>query len=332
MQTKTIKSIKFGDRIVYFIFFSVLAVTPAIFRSPYVVTVLFFSLMYTILALSYNLVLGHTGLFSLAHAAFFAIGAYTSALLSVDWSMQFLPAILAAGLSSMVVAYAIIIVALKTTYHSFGLITLAFASIISLIYKNWVEITRGPMGIPGVPRPYFELFSLRIDFSTDIHCYYLMLVVAVLSLWLLHRVARSRVGRALAAIRENPILAESVGINSKKYMTLAFILGAFFAGISGSLYVHFVQYINPDSFAMSLTVTALAMTIIGGLGGFRGVLLTSFILYLVPELLRFSPEWREVFFGAFLLACVYLLPEGVEGLFKSVSKRLFKKRWSINVS
>jgi branched-chain amino acid transport system permease protein len=232
---------------------------------------------------------------------------------------------LAAGLSSLIVAYVIALVALRTTYHSFGLITLAFTSIISLIYKNWVEITRGPMGIPGVPQPYFELFFFRIDVSTYLQYYYLTLLIIVLSLLFLRKVIRSRIGRALVAIRENPVLAESVGINSKKYMVLAFVLGGFFAGLSGSLYVHFVRFINPDAFAMALTVTALTMTIIGGLGGFNGVVFTAFILFIVPEILRFSPEWRELLFGVFLLACVYLLPEGVEGYFKSILRSSRKK-------
>lgn len=320
LSVKSVKSHK-----IYVIFFLLLCVIPLILSSSYVIAVLIFSLIYTLLAVSYNLVLGYTGLFSLAHASFFAIGAYTSALLSVDLKVQFLPAMLAAGLSSLIVAYVIALVALRTTYHSFGLITLAFTSIISLIYKNWVEITRGPMGIPGVPQPYFELFFFRIDVSTYLQYYYLTLLIIVLSLLFLRKVIRSRIGRALVAIRENPVLAESVGINSKKYMVLAFVLGGFFAGLSGSLYVHFVRFINPDAFAMALTVTALTMTIIGGLGGFNGVVFTAFILFIVPEILRFSPEWRELLFGVFLLACVYLLPEGVEGYFKSILRSSRKK-------
>lgn len=305
----------------YLIFLFILSILTMIIRIPYIVTVLVFSLIYIILAMSYNLILGYTGLFSLAHAAFFAVGAYTSALLSVDLKVQFIPALLLAGISSMVAAYGIIKVALKTSYHSFGLVTLAFSSILALVYKNWVEITRGPMGIPGVPRPYLELLSLRIEFFTDLQCYYLILTITALSVWFLLKVFRSRIGRALIAIRENQVLAESVGINSKKYMTLAFVLGAFFAGIAGSLYVHYVRYINPESFSLSLTVTTITMVIIGGQGGFKGVLITAIALYMIPEFLRISPDWRDVLFGIVLLVCVRFFPEGIEGAFKPLFKR-----------
>ena len=305
----------------YLILILVLSITPLLIRIPYVTTILYFSLIYIILALSYNLVLGYTGLFSLAHAAFFAVGAYTSALLSVNLKMQFLPSIFMAGLSAMILAYAIILVALRTSYHSFGLVTLALSLILTLIYKNWVEITKGPMGIPGIPRPYIEFLSFSIEFSTDIQCYYLALVITVLSLLFLRRVTSSRVGRALVALRENLILAESIGINSKKYMIFAFVLGAFFAGVSGSLYAHFVRYINPEVFSTSLTVMSLTIAIIGGIGGFDGVLIAALLLYIVPEILRFAPEWREVLFGVVLLACIYFFPDGLEGIFKSLFKR-----------
>lgn len=297
------------------------ALLPVIFPSRYLITILIFSLIYALLAISYNLVLGHAGLFSLAHAAFFAVGAYSSALLSVNLNVQFIPSLITAGILTAILAYAIGSIATRTTYHSFGLVTLAFASIISLIFKNWIELTRGPMGIPGIPRPYLQLFNFKIEVTTDLHYYYLTLTIVTISLLFLHKLITSQIGRALRAIRENSVLAEAVGLSSKKYMILAFTISGFFAGISGILYVHFVQYINPDAFALSLTVTALAMTIIGGHGGFSGVLIASFMLFIIPELLRVSPEWREVLFGIFLLLCVYFMPEGLEGLLKQLTTK-----------
>lgn len=311
-----------SDIVYYLALFFIMSLIPVIINVPYITTVMAFSLIYIVLALSYNLVLGYAGLFSLAHAAFFAVGAYTSALLSVDFKVQFPLSILTAGVSSAIVAYAMVLIALRTEQHSFGLVTLAFSSILALIYKNAVEITRGPMGIPGIPRPFLALLSFKVYFFTDIQCYYLMLIITFLCIWFLRKLCGSRIGRALIALRENIVLAETVGINSKNYLILAFVTGAFFAGISGSLYAHYVRFINPDCFSMSLTTMALTITLIGGLGGFKGVLIAAFALFLIPEALRFSPEWRDIIFGVVLMIFVRYLSEGIEEGFKSLVKKL----------
>lgn len=271
--------------------------------------------MYAVLAMSYNLVLGNLGLFSLAQSAFFGIGAYVSALLSLHAGLSFLPAFLVSGIVASVFAYAIGWVALRTSYHAFAIITLAFALVMQYVVKNWVTVTGGPMGIPGIPSPVLLLPGLfTMTISSMQAYYYLILVLTVASFVFFYRLVNSRIGRAFLSVRENALLAGSFGINVAKYKLMAFMISAFFTGLVGSFYAYYISFISPEVFDFSITVTLLVMVVVGGRGNLEGVFVTSYALFIIPELLRITPAWREIIYGIVMFCFVLFMPEGLAKL------------------
>jgi branched-chain amino acid transport system permease protein len=277
--------------------------------NPYQLHVLIMAGIFAILALSLNLLLGYTGQLSLGHAAFFGIGAYTSALLALRLDCPFwlgLPAgVAAAGLAG----WAIGRLALKLRGAYFVLVTISFAGVISLVSINWMELTNGPLGLPGVPAPTLGALSLR----TKGAYYYLVLVAAALAYAVCHGVVRSRVGRALVALRENEPLAESVGIDGTRYLVLAAVVSAALAGGAGSLYAHYTRFVSPEVFLFSYTVTMVIMVVGGGKGTLAGPVVGALLFTALPEALRevVSWQWQMLLYGVILLALVYFLPRGI---------------------
>jgi len=298
----------------YPIFFFVLLVLPLVTSSRYVFHLFIIGGMYCILAQSYNLVLGYVGLLSFAHAAFFGIGAYTSALLAIKLGVPYIVGFFLAGIAASICAYFIALLALRTSYHHFAFITLALALMIQLVFKNWVALTGGPMGVTGIPHPSLNILNrVQIEVGSPLGYYYFMLLLVVVCVLISYRLVNSRIGRAFLSVRENPMLAESFGINIDKFKVMAFVISAFFAGWMGSFYAHYILFISPDVFALSITVTALVMVLVGGRGTMEGVFFGSYILYIIPELLRIAPEWREILYGVFLFLFVVFMPEGIAG-------------------
>src|SRR5207247_1561185 len=209
---------------------AVAAVTaPLWVANPYHLHVLIMAGIFTILALSLNLLLGYTGQLSLGHAAFFGIGAYTSALLTVTLEWSFWPALVAAIALAGAAGWFIGRLSLKLRGAYFVLVTISFAGVISLVSVNWIELTNGPLGLPGVPAPELGPWSLR----TKTAYYYLVLAAVAVSYVVSRRLVRSRVGRALVALRENEPLAESVGVDVTHYLVLATVVSAAMAGLGG---------------------------------------------------------------------------------------------------
>jgi len=281
--------------------------------------------MYCILAQSYNIVLGYVGLLSFAQAAFFGVGAYTSGLLAVKFGVPFVVGFFLAGIVAAVCAYFIAILALRTSYHHFAFITLAIALIIQIFVKNWVTLTGGPMGLPGIPHPELNILSIKIRVGSPLDYYYFMLLLVVVCLLIIHRLVNSRIGRAFRSVRENPMLAESFGINIDKYKIMAFVISAFFAGWMGSFYAHYILFISPEIFGLYMTITVLVIVLIGGRGTMEGVFFGSYILYIIPELLRMTPEFREILYGVVLFLFVVFLPGGIAEKMRSALSGSGKK-------
>jgi branched-chain amino acid transport system permease protein len=289
----------------------VAAVTaPLWVANPYHLHVLIMAGIFTILALSLNLLLGYTGQLSLGHAAFFGIGAYTSALLSLpplEWS--FWLALPAAALAAGLAGWAIGRLALKLRGAYFVLVTISFAGVISLVSINWMQLTNGPLGLPGVPPPTLGPWTLR----TKTTYWYLVLAGAAVAYLICRRLVYSRIGRAFVALRENEPLAESVGIDGTRYLVLAAVVSAAMAGVGGSLYAHYTRFVSPEVFLFSYTVTMVIMVIAGGQGTLAGPMVGALLFTALPEALREAVawQWQMLAYGLVLILCVFFLPRGI---------------------
>jgi ABC-type branched-subunit amino acid transport system ATPase component/ABC-type branched-subunit amino acid transport system permease subunit len=265
--------------------------------------------IFTILALSLNLLLGYTGQLSLGHAAFFGIGAYTSALLALKLGWPFWLGLPSAAALAGVAGWAIGRLALKVRGAYFVLVTISFAGVISLVSVNWMELTNGPLGLPGVPAPELAGVSFRTKFAY----YYLVLAAAVGAYVVCHRLVQSRIGRAFLALRENEPLAESVGVDPTRTLVLAAVVSAAMAGVAGSLYAHYVRFVSPEVFLFSYTVTMVIMVVAGGKGTLAGPVVGAILFTVLPEVLReaMAWQWQLLAYGVLLVLLVFFLPRGI---------------------
>ena len=282
---------------------------PLWLQSPYHVHVAIMAGIFGVLAMSLNLLLGYTGQLSLGHAAFFGVGAYTSALLTLKLEWSFWPALaVAVGLAGAA-GFFIGRLALKLRGAYFVLVTISFAGVISLVSVNWIELTNGPLGLPGVPAPELGPWSLR----TKTAYYYLVLAAVALSYAVCRRIVRSRIGRALVALRENEALAESIGVDVTHYLVLAAVVSAAMAGLGGSLYAHYTRFVSPEVFLFTYTVTMVIMVVAGGKGTLAGPLVGAVLFTVLPEALRAAAswQWQMLAYGVLLVALVFFLPRGI---------------------
>jgi branched-chain amino acid transport system permease protein len=282
---------------------------PLWLQSPYHVHVAIMAGIFGVLAMSLNLLLGYTGQLSLGHAAFFGVGAYTSALLTLKLEWSFWPALaVAVGLAGAA-GFFIGRLALKLRGAYFVLVTISFAGVISLVSVNWIELTNGPLGLPGVPAPELGPWSLR----TKTAYYYLVLAAVALSYAVCRRIVRSRIGRALVAFRENEALAESIGVDVTHYLVLAAVVSAAMAGLGGSLYAHYTRFVSPEVFLFTYTVTMVIMVVAGGKGTLAGPLVGAVLFTVLPEALRAAAswQWQMLAYGVLLVALVFFLPRGI---------------------
>jgi branched-chain amino acid transport system permease protein len=282
---------------------------PLWLQSAYHLHVAIMAGIFGVLALSLNLLLGFTGQLSLGHAAFFGIGAYTSALLTLKLEWSFWPALVAAVALAAAAGWLIGRLALKLRGAYFVLVTISFAGVISLVSVNWIELTNGPLGLPGVPAPELWGWSLRSKSAY----YYLVLVALALSFLVCARLVRSRIGRAFVALRENEALAESIGVDVTHYLVLAAVVSAAMAGLGGSLYAHYTRFVSPEVFLFTYTVTMVVMVVAGGKGTLAGPLVGAVLFTTLPEALReaTSWQWQMLAYGVLLVLLVFFMPRGI---------------------
>ena len=279
-------------------------------QQRYVLHVLIFTAIFAALALSYDLVVGHVGSLSLAHPAFFGIGAYAAAILATRAGWPFLASVLAAVLAAALVAALVGVPLFRLAEHAFAVGTLGLALVASVVANNWVEVTRGPLCITGIPKP--RLGALAI---TTLPAFYWLALTALVAVALLYRgLTTFRLGRAFHAVRDNEPLAGAAGIDPLKYRLLAFTLAAAIAGGVGALYVHYLSVMCPEEMTISLTVNLLVIVFLGGVGSLRGVLVGAVLFTALPEVLRLAPTWRLVIYGGLLLLVVIRSPGGLESL------------------
>jgi branched-chain amino acid transport system permease protein len=282
---------------------------PLWLQSAYHLHIALMAGIFGVLALSLNLLLGFTGQLSLGHAAFFGIGAYTSALLTLKLEWSFWSALVAAVALAAAAGWLIGRLALKLRGAYFVLVTISFAGVISLVSVNWIELTNGPLGLPGVPAPELWGWSLRSKSAY----YYLVLVALALSFLVCARLVRSRIGRAFVALRENEALAESIGVDVTHYLVLAAVVSAGMAGLGGSLYAHYTRFVSPEVFLFTYTVTMVVMVVAGGKGTLAGPLVGAVLFTTLPEALReaTSWQWQMLAYGVLLVLLVFFIPRGI---------------------
>jgi branched-chain amino acid transport system permease protein len=206
---------------------------------------------------------------------------------------------------------------LRLSRHAFAIVTLSFALLCMIISRDWVSLTRGAMGIPGLAVPQFNFpggLSWRLNKPTDF--YYLLLGLAVVCQAVIYAVVTSRIGRALKAVKMNEPLAQSQGINPLRYKLMAVTLSAFMTGLMGGFFVFYLTIVDPSIFDFYYTETMLIMVILGGAGSFWGVLFSSAILSLLPDMLRFTTDLRMVLYGFILIIAMLVFPGGIGGWFE----------------
>jgi branched-chain amino acid transport system permease protein len=272
--------------------------------------------IYAIFALSLNLEVGYTGLFNFGHVAFFAIGAYTSALLTLA-GVPFVWGLSAALFMAGFCGFLLSIPALKLQGDYFGIATLGFGEILRMIFNNEVWLTKGPMGLPGIPRP--ELFGIVFDTLPR----YLVLSsgFALLTFAILAFVALSPFGRALKAVRDDETAAEILGKNAYRFKIKSFVIGSVFAGLAGVLWAHYTTFISPGDFTLTETILVLLIVVMGGKGTFLGPVVGAVVLIVFQESVRFlrlPPEWtrllgplQQMIFGLLLIVLMVFRPEGI---------------------
>lgn len=286
-----------------------LAALPLATSSNYLIGVVLSGLVFTVAAAALNLVYGYAGLLSFAQLGFWGVGGYCSALTVMDLHRSFWEGLLVAVAVNGVLAFVIGLPTLRTKRHAFVIVTLTFALLSDLVARDWVNLTRGPLGIPGLPAP--SLFGYAL--STTPRFYYLVLVFALLALAFLYVLGTSRIGATLMAIRQNEPLAQSQGIAPLPYKLAAFVIAAIITGLAGAIYVFHLKVVDPLFLDFYYMQTFLIVVIIGGAGSFWGVVVAGLIMVALPEALRFSNDLRMVIYGAILVAAMLVLPRGVAG-------------------
>jgi branched-chain amino acid transport system permease protein len=294
-----------------------LLLLPIVFPNPYWLHLVIMVCVYMMLASSVDIVYGYAGQLNLGQAAFYAIGAYTTALLMMHLNASYWVAMPAAGIASAIFGILLGIPTLRLKGLYLGIATLGFSEVVRLLLLTWDKLTRGPMGLPGIPSPAIGSFV----FNSKIAYYYLILVFLLLTIFVIHQLVNSRIGKAWIAIRENETAASAMGIDTSKYKVMAFSLGAFFAGIAGSFFAVYLSFISPDAFKMMESYLIFAMPAIGGMGTALGPLVGALLLFLLPEVTRGFADYRMLWVGALLAVVMIIEPDGIVGGVKKLSER-----------
>ncbi len=271
--------------------------------------------IYIILTTSLNLALGFTGLLNLGHVAFFGIGAYTSALLTMV-GVPFFLALVVGGLFTSVFGYVLVLGTKRLKGDYLALATLGFSFVIHALFLNLVSLTRGPLGIPGIPKPSFFGVSI-VSYPSYLFFVFVIVVICVYSI---SKIVHSPFGRLLQATRDDELGLRVLGKNTLALKAKSMMLSAFFAGIAGSLFAHYISYIDPSSFTLTEIILMLTILIVGGIASLKGSIVAAFIIILIPETLRFLElpssivgPGRQILYALILILILLYRPRGIFG-------------------
>ena len=309
MMNKIYAAIAKRQTPIQLILLALTAVFPFVVSNPYAIRLAVLSGVFVILSLSLNLLTGFAGQISLGHIAFYGIGAYTAAILSKNFGWNFLLCMLAAMVIAGVFGLLLGLPTLKLGGYYLAIVTLGFSEIVRLVEINWMELTNGPLGIIGIPKP--ELFGVSL--SSPKAYYFLCLLLVVITLIVIKNILNSRIGYALGTVRGDENASQFMGVNVFRYKIMAFVISAAFAGLAGAFYAQYVTFIDPTSFSSDQSTLILTMIIFGGMGSLPGSIIGAVVLTLVPELLRDLMEFRMLIYGVVLVVMMLVRPQGLLG-------------------
>ncbi len=286
-----------------------LIVMPIV-SSMYQTNIMISALLYVMLALGLNIVVGIAGQLVLGYVAFYAVGAYTYALLNQFFGLGFWFCLPLGGLVAVLFGFALGFPVLRLRGDYLAIVTLGFGEIVRLFLQNWSDLTGGPRGVSNIPPPSF--FGMDMDLPlTTTYIYYLVFAAVLITILVISRIKNSRVGLALQALREDEIAAEAMGIDITKVKLSAFALASCWAGFAGVIFAAKTSFINPASFTFMESAMILSMVVLGGMGSITGVTIAALILVLAPEYLRAFSEYRMLIFGAVMVLMMIFRPQGL---------------------
>jgi branched-chain amino acid transport system permease protein len=284
-------------------------VFPFVFSS-YQTSIMTTALMYVILGLGLNIVVGLAGLLDLGYVAFYAVGAYSYALLNQHFGLGFWSALPAGALLGALFGILLGFPVLRLRGDYLAIVTLGFGEIIRLILENWNEFSSGPSGIANIPRPSLFGYDLSLR-ASNIYLYFLMLAFVFVTIFVVGRLQNSRIGRAWIALREDEVACQAMGIDKTRTKLTAFALGATWAGMMGVVFAAKTTFVNPASFTFLESAMILSIVVLGGMGSIVGVVIGALVLILLPEYLRAFSDLRMLLFGATMVVMMVFRPEGI---------------------
>ncbi len=284
-------------------------VFPLVF-SLYQVNIMTTALIYVVVGLGLNIVVGLAGLLDLGYVAFYAVGAYSYALLNYHFGLGFWTVLPIGAALAMLFGILLGFPVLRLRGDYLAIVTLGFGEIIRLVLENWNEFSFGPSGIANIPRPGFFGIQMSLH-QVHIYIYYLMIAMAVFTIFVVRRLQDSRIGRAWMALREDEVACQAMGIDKTKTKLSAFALGATWAGMGGVVFAAKTTFINPASFTIWESIIILCIVVLGGMGSIVGVICGALVLILLPEYLRAFSEYRMLMFGAALIIMMVFRPGGI---------------------
>jgi len=334
MFRKLIRAWARNPLLVSCIFLAAMILFPVVFKSYYLRNIAIQCLLYSMLSLALNLIMGYTGIVVLGMAAFYGIGAYTLAILTTKAGFSFIPAALCAILTSFLSGVLLALPTLRIQGNYLAIVTLGFCEIVRIVELNWVSLTNGPFGVKQIPSP--DLFGITnvfgLKLNTPLGKYYLLLFFVCIVILLLNNLVNSRAGRAFRAIKGDALAAQAMGVNVFFYKTVSFATCAAIAGFAGACYASYINYIDSTTFNYNQSIQILSMTIMGGLGAIPGSIVGAVFFMVLPEFLRwlgtFCGDWivqyRQVVYGLILILMIMFKPDGILGGFDLRQIRLFE--------
>jgi len=273
--------------------------------------------IFIILAQGLNILFGYAGQISIGHAAFYAIGAYASALLAARLSFPFWASSLLALLFTGLVGFLLGLTCLRLRGEYLAITTVAFGEIVQVILTQWEEVSGGPEGFLNIPKAHIGSFL----FDTPVRFYYLTLLITLLSLVLARNLTSFKLGRSFRSVRDDPLAANILGVDTTRVKLIAFVLSAAYSGLAGSLYAHYSRALLPDYFSLSLSVLIFMMVMLGGMGSLYGPVIGAILLTVSFELLRVFQIYQMVIFGVLVLLITIFAPEGLVGIVKGIVQK-----------
>ncbi|MCX7981798.1 MAG: branched-chain amino acid ABC transporter permease [Syntrophales bacterium] len=299
---------------------------PAFMPNRYTFQIVIMSCLMAVGALSFNLLLGFTGQASLAHGAFFGIGAYGASLLALKLGWSFWIALPVGAAIAALIGMVVGIPTLRTRGAYFAIATMCLGEIITLVAGNWMELTGGHNGLVGIPTPTPIRIPgfFTIDFNNQVAQYYLVLIFLLIVIFFMRRLVYSLKGLTFMAVRNNELLAEAIGINTFRTKLLSFVVSTFIVGLAGGIYASLIGSISPTVASIKITFDFLLFTLLGGMATIAGPVIGSFGLLVLMEYLQFLQEYQMIIFGVLLVAVIVYFPRGFMGAFMKIKSKMKK--------